>query len=302
MSPSRLRRRARPPRPERRASLLRAAVIGRGLVWSAVAVSAIYSLRSIDAYARSANSAPTRLVWLNLPGWLSEPPWDDILPRLETAPDGAPLLYADTDIHDPHVCRFVYENVVRSPWIERVRRVWKQNDGRVFVDADFRKPFAAVEKHGVAYLVDAEGVRLPYEWRAEFESRTKWLRVFGVRGRLPEAGMPWPGSDVQAGLRLAEYVYRSAAAGKAPFISELRGVEVSEYDEKLGNLRIMTIYPRIYIRWGHLPGNEFGVEAPAEAKLAALRKLVEQWGSLASRHSFSVRFAPDIMFDVGAGG
>jgi len=302
MSRSRARRRAGSERSELRRSLLRSAALWRGLGWTCVIVLSAIGLRRVDAFARTLDQPPTRLVWVNLPAWLSEPPWDRILAELETAPDGGSLLYPDTDIYDPRVCRFVYECLARSPWIEHVRRVWKQRDGRVHVEADFRQPFAAIEKDGLAYLVDVGGVRLPYEWRAEFDGPRAWLRLYGVRGRVPPVGSPWPGSDVRAGLRLVRYLYRVANEGRAPFFEELRGVDVSEYDEKLGNLRIVTIYPRISIRWGHLPGKEYGVEAPAEAKVAALRRLVEQWGGLPNRHSFSVRFAPDIMFDVGDGG
>lgn len=269
------------------------------LTWAATIAGLVQGLRSLDAYAASHDVAPTRIEWVDAPAWLAQPPWDHVLESIERGEHldrPQPIVYPDTDIRDERVCPYVYSCVAQSPWVARVDKVSKTRDGRVRVYARFRQPFAAVERDGIAYLIDDEGVRLPSAWRAEFDVDQGRLRIRGVRGGVPAIGRRWSGRDVQAGLKLIRYLYLRQRDGKVPFMHELLAVDVSHYDEKIGGLRIFTTNPRSYIHWGHVPGEGYGVEAPADRKLATLRSAYEQWGSLLTQWPFRVENAPEITF------
>jgi hypothetical protein len=141
-------------------------------------------------------------------------------------------------------------------------------------------------------------VRLPVDWSADVKYEEDWLRISGVKMTPPPIGEIWPGLDVQAGLLLAAYLETAHDSGKLLFRKELRSIDVAQYDEIRGGLRIMTKNPRSYIRWGHVPGKGYGVEAREEVKLAALNAVYAEWGEFPDRGPVSVRFAPETSFET----
>ena len=289
-----------PPRERPLLRLLRSPAPWRVAGVLALLGGSVLGLRTLDAYAvTNVDVQPTHIEWVDLPEWLRSEEWAYILDDIEYGrhlnPAG-PLVYPDTAIHDRNVCGYVYEKVAESAWVQQVHRVVKRRDGGVRVNATFREPFAAVEQHGMAYLIDRDGVRLPVQWRAEFDPTAGWLRVRGVRAGIPALGEAWTGDDLRAGLSLIDFFYRNYTKGNTPFLNELRAVDVSEFDEILERLRIITINPRSYICWGHSPGRGYGVEATAEQKLATLAGLYLEWGRLPDKGPFSVQDAPRVMF------
>lgn len=274
-------------------------LIVRMIGWAGTFVALGFAIRAMDAYAASRDVEPTRIEWVDLPEWLQSGPWADVpdsIERGEQLPRPNPIIYPDTEIRDKQVTPYVRTCIECSPWIERVERVTKLRDGRVRVHATFREPFAAVERDGIAYLIDSQGVRLPSAWRAEFDMQQHWMRIRGVRGRVPAIGDRWTGVDLQAALKLITFLRLREIDGKLPFRHELRGVDVSHYDEKIGGLRIITTNPRSYIYWGHVPGEGYGVEATAEEKLDTLREAYEKWGSLLTEWPFRIETGREITF------
>ncbi|RMF81903.1 MAG: hypothetical protein D6744_06615 [Planctomycetota bacterium] len=303
MSRKRTRGKPRPATPTPRRPvvvLLTSAIVWRSVLTTSLLVGAAIGLRTLDAYARTrVDVQPTRIEWVDPPAWLLSDEWSYVLDDIENGRHvnpPAPLVYPETDIHDPRVCGYVYEMVAESAWVRNVRRVVKHRDGRVQVEAEFREPFAAVERRGMAYLIDRQGVRLPVQWRSEFRPNGRWLYITGVRDELPPLGEVWPGEALQAGIALVDFIYRNYDAGNVPFFEQLRAVDVSEYDEILERLRIITTNPRSYICWGHRPGKGYGVEASAEEKLATLTGLYREWQGLPDKGPFSVQDAPRVMF------
>jgi len=259
------------------------------VAWVGTFAVIAYGLHELEPYARRANTADTVIEWVRAPEWLNDENWQHVLPELEARIN----LHPDTDPYDDRVCPYVAERLVGSSWIEAVRRVTKQSDGRVKVYADFRKPFAMIEQNGIACLVDREGVRLPQQWASSGLNRSGWLAIRGVAVRAPNLGRRWPGDDVAAGLKLARFLYRAEAAGRTPFRDEIRAIDVSNFDgrrnRRAGRLQLVTINPQSYIHWGLPPGEEYDIEIVAEMKLARLCGLHAAAGCLPNKGPIDLR-------------
>lgn len=259
------------------------------LAWIGTFAVIAYGLHDLEPYARRANTADTVIEWVRAPEWLNDENWRHVLPELEARIN----LHPDTDPYDDRVCPYVAERLVGSSWIEAVRRVSKQSDGRVKVYADFRKPFAMIEQNGIAYLVDREGVRLPQQWASSGLNRSGWLAIRGVAARAPNLARRWPGNDVAAGLKLARFLYRAEAVGRTPFRDEIRAIDVSNFDgrknRRAGRLQMVTINPQSYIHWGLPPGEEYDIEITAEMKLARLCGLHAAAGRLPDKGPIDLR-------------
>ncbi len=261
----------------------RSAAVSIALLWLVSLLGAGYGLHRLEPYVRRTNTAPVKIAWVGVPQWLTEPYWKHILGRLEQRIDLDPL----TDPYDSRVAAYVGQRLAGSAWVERVREVLVQQDGRVAVRAEFRKPFAMIEKNAVAYLVDSAGVRLPMGFRSRGVNREGWLVIEGVSARPPEPGRRWIGRDAAAGLRLARFLVNAEDAGNLPFRKEIVAIDVSNFDgrrdRRAGALQIVVRNPRCVIHWGLAPGEEGGVEASPQRKLAMLNALYAARGGLPDR-------------------
>ena len=260
------------------------------MTWLGTFVAVGYGLQQLEPYARQANDADLVIEWVDAPAWLGDANWEHVLPDLEARID----LHPRTDPYDDCVCSYVASRLAGSAWIERIRGVTKQADGRVKVEADFRKPFAMVECDNTVYLVDNSGVRLPTgHWPSRSVNRAGWLVIRGVEKSVPLVGEHWPGEDLSAGLKLADFLYRAEAAGRLPFRDSIAAIDVSNYrgrkDPRAGRLQLITKNPESCIHWGLPPGEEYGIEAKAELKLAMLHKLYQAEGRLPEAAPIDVR-------------
>lgn len=254
------------------------------LGWMLAVCGVVFGLRALEPQARAAVRGETRIEWVGLPGWLNDPYWQSI--KQEVA-DGVPELYPDTQIYDANVCKWVSDHVANSPWIAKLHKVTKTNDGRVLIYADFRKPFSLIERNGRAYLIDRAGVVLP---RSETNvDYGQWITIRGVKAPPPAVGQVWPGQDVQDALKLVDYLGKAEADGKLPVRRFLRSVDASEHNPKTTQLRVLTVKPESYIYWGCPPGEEYTVEASAARKLAALceESKIQKW--VANGESIDIR-------------
>lgn len=259
------------------------------VAWIGTFTVIAYGLHELEPFAQRANTPDTVIEWVGVPEWLNDANWQHVLPELEARIN----LHPDTDPYDDRVCPYVAERLAGSAWVAAVRRVSKQSDGRVKVRAEFRKPFAMIERDGIAYLVDQEGVRLPLQYASSGLNRGGWLAIRGVASRVPELGRPWPGDDVAGGLKLARFLYRAETAGRTPFRDEIRAIDVRNFDGRksqwAGRLQLVTINPRSYIHWGLPPGEEYDIESSAELKLAMLGELYLAEGHLPDQGPIDLR-------------
>ena len=258
----------------------------RVIGWSATVAAMVWGLREMEQSVRQRDpTVHCGIEWVDLPMWMTAAGGDQALADVAAAADLRP----DDDIHDPELCRRVATGLQASAWVGEVYRVAKRPDGVVRIAARYREPFAYVEHRGAVYRVDREGVRLPLPavYRIDYiQDRfwNDWFRIVGVSGAVPDEGAPWPGEDLAAGLRLIQFLRDATARGEVPFRSSLRAIDVANYGLRQnpddGQLRIRTIHPRSYIRWGEPPGEEYEVESPARRKLDMLRSIYARRGFL----------------------
>lgn len=253
--------------------------------WAAALGGAAYGLYRLEPVAlrAQANVSP-RLVWCALPPWLSKSEQPEVRDVLDELTQAADLLSTD-DIRDAALVDRVAAGLRRCAWVADVRRVAKQSDGVVRVDATFREPLTMIVSGSRAYLVDARGVRLPREtaaadvWTPAYRA---YFPIVGASHPVPEVGAQWNGEDVAAGLRLVQFLTTADRNGQMVYRPFLRSVDVSNYESRKdpvgGKLSITTIDPRGLIRWGAAPGDEAGLERSAELKLGALLKSYNDFG------------------------
>ncbi|MBI5866230.1 MAG: hypothetical protein HZB38_17305 [Planctomycetes bacterium] len=260
------------------------------MIWATTLAAVGFGLNRAQATASHGLPRDTRIEWVNRPAWLESGEWGAILSDLESSLQ----IYPDTDLFDRNVCAYVGEHLANSPWIERVERISKCNDGRIRVQAAFRRPFALVECGPTAYLIDETAVRLPWQLAASAVRHEDWLTIRGVREQAPPIGQHWDGGDLTAGIKFLKWLSRRLDPANPPEIrAYLRSISVANYGRRkslwLGELLLTTINPKVYVDWGAPPQEEYPVEASAEHKLSGLlRPEVVQW--LREGRSIEVRW------------
>ncbi len=257
-----------------------------GLAWLTTLAAAGWGVETLDKGVRARQSQiGCHIELVDLPDWLASNAAQDIRAEIESAAGLAP----SDNVADEALCSKVAARLKASPWIAQLIRVTKRPDGCLRIQAVYREPFAFVERDGVVYRVDSEGVRLPLPrtYHAEFiEDRfwNDWFRISGVAGAPPDEGQAWPGEDVRAGLALVRYLKEATARGEVPFRSSLRAIDVSNWklrrDPFGGRLRIRTVHPRGVILWVLPHGDEYPIEPAAQRKLEMLRTLYIERGRL----------------------
>lgn len=252
---------------------------GSALLWILTGATLVIGLPLIDASTQNLAQEPTRIQWIDLPAWQQSPGWSGILADVEKTINLDPL----AKIYDKDVCPYVAQQALASPWIKQVKKVWKQLDGHVCVQAEFRVPTAVVQVGQEYHLIDDAAVRLPLPTNAVRPE--EWIVIRGVRAKVPGPGQKWEGDDLAAGLKLLGYLTRAAANDRLPFRSELVAIDVSKAAHKsTTELRLITRSERLpLIIWGLPPGEEVPVEKSAANKL---KELTEIYGPNASFPEF----------------
>ena len=299
----------KPPSPRQRATLslawLKSVRLWTAAGWIGAAALAAYGARQLEPYVHALAGAPTRIEWANLPNWLQRAPWSDVLGELEGRLEHPDVRVAEWDVYDVDVCAYTASKIRSSPWIEELRRVSKSFDGVIRVDADFRQPFAIVQRGPQAFLVSRSGVRLPPTYDARDVNRQGWLVIRGVQSDTPDPGGAWDASDLADGLKLAEFLYQAELTGDLP--DALRGalwaIDVSNHKRRVdpwaGEMRLITTNDRFSIHWGLPPGEEYDIEAPAARKLSVLKEAFASLGDALYGQPIDVRSGETIVLERG---
>lgn len=178
---------------------------------------------------------------------------------------------------DDRVCRDMASRVASVAWVERVRHVRRQRNGRFDISCAYRVPFATVQHDDQYFLVDATGVRLPGEYRDD----PSWLVIRGVAAPPPAPGALWPGADVQAGLATVRAVVRER------FAKQITAVLLENFDGRVNprrpHVELATDRAGGRILWGSPPGREVA-ENDLPQKLAILRAYYERTGRVDANH------------------
>ncbi len=189
-----------------------------------------------------------------------------------------------------------------NPWIRtvrQVRRAYGERPGDMLeIDCDFRSPVALVKWRDDYWYVDAAGVKLPERFTAAHlprlmfgQDRHTHIRVIeGIRRPPPQAGRPWGGDDLKAGLALVGLLY-----GK-PFTDEITKVRVENFggrhDAREAQLVLVTKY-NTEVRWGGpIDATHKFIEVSVAQKMDYLHRVHAEFGRIDARQPWI-----DIRFD-----
>lgn len=264
------------------------------LIGAAVGSLVAYILHRMDVYlaGRPVTRQAVHVEFVELPGWLSEPHFQPVLDRLQSAVG----LREGDDLLDPAMTQQVAERLAAEVWVRQVVQVAKLSTGLLRVHCSFRTPAGFVRDGDSAYLVDDQGVHLPLrvpisrldEFRPTRPTAPALTLIEGVTGARPGVGELWPGADLQAALRviglLTHCIWRE----------QVRAVSVNNYGGRRdpSAAHVLLLLDSSEVRWGRAPGEEMGVEIPAADKIAVLQGLYNQHGRIdAGRRHVDVRFS-----------
>lgn len=178
---------------------------------------------------------PPRAVWARLrlvrmPAWMSPDIRKEIFQDIRKVSRGRA-------ISDEGLARDLYHAAAANPWIERVRRVVKYQDGVVVVDAQYRRPFAVAASaagNGELYVVDREGVVLPLP-PDRLDGRALVV-IRDVAARPVSVGEKWDAPDLRDGLRLLDLIKDK------PYLREITTIDIRNWSE------VIPTEPRIRLR------------------------------------------------------
>lgn len=243
--------------------------------------------------ARSATSVPT-IVFTNRPPWMT-----DLVARnlSETfKPTQA------SSVFDREALVEVSNRLKANPWVGKVhsvRRAFGSAAGdTIEVTCDFRTPVALVYDNNSRYwFVDEKGIKLP-DWfdasqlgQVLFSNGQVNLRIIeGVRNPPPsQAGRPWIGDDLVAGIDLARLLH-----GR-PYAEEIVRVNVANYSDRIDRREaqiVLMTRQGSEIRWGRaINRSDAMVEVPVERKLEVLKQIVARFGRVdAGQPWLDIRF------------
>lgn len=257
------------------AALLRSPTTARRagwvLLWGLTFGGAAYGLHRLEPVAFQALSDGSwHIEWVEPPIW-----FDSIAPLVQADAERAARTLESLTVRDADLLANVHDILQVSPWIAEIRKITKQADGAILVDARFRKPLTRVDVGTLGFLVDDEGFLLPGVTKLDFRKPDEFVHVEQAYFQPPEPGLQWHGEDIQAGLALVKFLQANAPPA---LLMELHAVsDRPTGGEATGPLRIRTIRDN-YILWGLPPGAEYDMEATAAAKLETLTALFRQHG------------------------
>lgn len=249
-----------------------------GAAWSlaAVGVAAAWIVGVPKLEARAAEAAwveDVTIEFANLPVWVN----GDLLAMLDLTTrhqiGGDPFRRGDLTA--------ARTALLNTGWFDAVHQVRRRRADEVVVEATFVTPAAVVRDDEGDHLVDPSGRLLPRTFPHGGAERQ--LVITNAHFPRPERpGLPWNGADVTAALRLLRVL-----DGK-PWRGQVAAIDASRYLAE----EVLVIRTEIGARivWGSAPGEESGLEVPANGKLAYLDKAFEEFNRIDTGYDGELRF------------
>lgn len=260
-----------------------------------VGVAVGYSyLRGYVDHKLTFPSDPPRVVLKNRPAWMTDFLAEQIINTVRPpVPHSA---------FDQRALMTAYETLRANPWIKsvnQVRRAYGQRPGDTMeIDCVYRAPAALVQWGEYFSLVDAEGVKLPEQFKAQDLRKIMYAAngkvnirlIQGVQRPPAEVGRKWIGEDLTAGIEMLQLL-----AGKA-YAEDLLRIDVSNFGGRVDPKEAhLVLYTRdgSEVRWGRpAAARDAFVEVRWDRKLQYMEWLVRQFKRVDAGHSWV-----DLRFD-----
>ncbi len=220
----------------------------RGLKWLAAATVLVGGAwgwhaaeRGLDRWVTAQVRAPVgaaSVTLVDVPAWMNRTVRQELCQRVRTQTGGGPL--------DHEGLKRAVDALEVSPWIETVYGVRRTSHGPVHVSARYRQPVAVVEGADGYHLVSDRAVRLPGLYLRHQLEDLDLPVIVGVGAAPGRAGDVWPGSDLQAGLSLIQWL------GDQPYLKQIQCIDVSGRDRQ-GRPHLVLRTRQGMVRWGLPP-------------------------------------------------
>ena len=184
---------------------------------------ALHTLQQRLVTSRKYANRFARVALVRPPAWVPPEAADEVLAQTQQVARRRNIL-------DAALAHDVYNAAAANPWIAKVTRVTKYENGRVLVQAKFRRPFAFVAAAGGDELtvVDPDGFVMPI---AANRLRPEALpTVRDVASKPPRPGRKWDGADLADGLRLLKLLQ------DRPYFNEIAVVDVRNFGGRISQL------------------------------------------------------------------
>lgn len=219
--------------------------------------------RNLTDYATATRTKTPVVVLNRQPAWMS----DVTAAKLKTTAEAN----LASDPMDRVSLKKTAAALAVNPWVDHVEQVSRATDGRVIVTATYRRPEAVIRTNHGFYVVDAAGVWLPSD-NPEF-LRTLPI-ITGIAAMPPgHEGEAWQGEDVTSAMALV------GVLRDEPYLNRVASIDASNRDT-MGRVKLVLYTERSWVVWGLAPGSEKMVEPEANIKLARLRRVVRDSGTL----------------------
>ena len=201
------------------------------------------------------------------------------------------------DPMDRHGLDLAFRALSENAWIESVHRI-ERTARFIRVHATYRAPAAVVmvprsREHPDDYLrktdrffaIDAKGIRLPTDSLGHRDQPYTHAQlqqiglpvIVGVAAAAPKAGQPWPGEDVQAGLKLSRLLWNE------PYAKQIVAYDVAGRDTRNRIWLSLRTKANGLVLWGLPPGQEKTIERDAKVKMQWLNQI-----SASREHRFAI--------------
>ena len=223
----------------------------------------------------TASSTPDRVAveFASLPAWVN----GDLLAMLDVT-TRRPL---DGRVFDRGELMSAHRALLDTGWFVEVDQVRRVRPDLVTVQATFVTPAAVIRDADGDHLVDPRGRLLPRTFPPGGAKHL--LAITGARFDRPlRPGGHWKGADVSAALRLLRLVEQR------PWRGQVTSIDADAYLSTETLVIVTDLGARII--WGSAPGEESGLEVPAERKLEYLDAAFEEFRRIDTGHTGTLHF------------
>ena len=178
-------------------------------------------------------------------------------------------------------------------WFSCVDQVAWEDASHATVDASFLVPHARVQTSTDNRFVDPMGIVLPERDGKIVSPDYHFVTLLAPEHQPPlRPGLRWDGGDIIAGLQVLRLMYDK------PWALQVALIDLSSWSYD-GSLTLVTDTP-CRLRWGSAPGQEVGLEALAQEKLARLDHMYRDYGAIDQGRSVNLDFTrPDRIAKIG---
>lgn len=175
--------------------------------------------------------------------------------------------------------------------VKNVKSIKREFPNRVRAQVELREPAAFVLRGGKYYIVDTEGIRLSGEYASKAEAGLELLHIAYVRSSPPVAGKTWGDPAVVEAAKLAGFLKGHEELVKEARITAIDSSNIGGRRNSRESEIVLVTAGHTKICWGRGLDSGNATELPAEQKIEALRKVMDQVGGVGSLEYVDVRFA-----------